>query len=66
MSLFDYRVSREIEAKDYPFYALVMAAMRKADENNLAKLKAAFPRVWQELGERYQAPLGILAGDSDE
>lgn len=29
MSYYDYRVSREIAAQDFPFYALIMAAMRK-------------------------------------
>jgi len=32
MSRYDYEISKDI---DYPFYALIMAAMRKADSFNL-------------------------------
>lgn len=63
MSQFDYAVSRDIEAKDYPFYALIMAAMRKADSVNSAKLRRVFPDVWAELQERYNAPGGLLSGE---
>lgn len=31
MSLFDYRAAAEISKTDPPFYALIMAAMSKAD-----------------------------------
>lgn len=63
MSRYDYEKSKEIAAKDYPFYALIMAAMRQADTNNAANLKAAFPETWKELEARYNAPAGILEGD---
>jgi hypothetical protein len=39
MSLYEYKVSQEISAKDLPFYALIMAAFRKADSINLGKLR---------------------------
>ena len=64
MSLFDYRASRELYAQDLPFYALIMAAMRGADPFNLATLKAAFPETWAELDARYNAPGGLLAGET--
>lgn len=60
MSLFDYQASRVIAAEDYPFYALVMAAMRQADTHNTRVLAAAFPEVAEELAQRYNAPGGIL------
>lgn len=63
MSLYDYRVSQQLEAADAPFYALVMAAMRRADTENLELLKNAFPRVWRELEQRYHAPGGRRAGE---
>lgn len=63
MSLFDYEVSKVLAAADYPFYALVMAAMRQADSSNTAKLRAAFPDTWDELTARYNAPGGVLAGE---
>ena len=63
MSYYDYRVSADIAMHDYPFYGLIMAAMRQADTANLAKLCAVFPEVWVELDERYHAPGGILPTD---
>lgn len=63
MSKFDYDISRKIAAEDYPFYALIMAAMRKADSNNVAKLQSMWPNVWEELQARYNAPGGLLPGE---
>lgn len=64
MSLYDYKESQVIESKDYPFYALIMAAMRKADSTNQAILQQAYPRLWRELVDRYNAPGGVLSSDS--
>ena len=61
MSLYDYR--RSIMVSDEPFYALIMAAMRKADDVNIEKLRDAWPDVWEELRLRYHAPGGYLAGE---
>jgi hypothetical protein len=63
MSFFDYQVSREIAAQDYPFHALIMAAMRKADTHNQAKLRAMWPDACKELQARYDAPGGMLKGE---
>ena len=63
MSFHEYAVSREIAAHDYPFYALIMAAMRQADTANARKLRMAFPTVWAELHDRYNAPGGMLEGE---
>ena len=59
MGLTEYRQSIHLAA-DGSFYGLLMAAMRNADTDNLATLKAAFPQVWQELHDRYNAPGGCL------
>ena len=61
MSLYDYQISREISGKDYPFYSLIMAAMRQADSSNIEKLKYMFPEVHAELSERYNSPGGVLS-----
>lgn len=58
MSLYDYIESKELAAQDRSFYALVMAAMRRADSFNHARLNAAFPEVHRELLERYDRPFG--------
>lgn len=63
MSLYDYESGQRIEAEGYPFYALVQAAMRQADSDNILRLQAAFPEVHAELTERYNAPGGLLASE---
>lgn len=63
MSLFDYRASQRILQDDPPFYALIMAAMRKADTANAGMLRFAFPVTWHELQARYDSPGGLLPGE---
>lgn len=63
MSLYDYRAAQEIVKADPPFYALIMAAMCKADTVNLAKLRASFPETYREVEARYHAPGAILPED---
>lgn len=63
MSLYDYRVSMDLHHQDHPFYALIMAAMRKADTQNTVLLRDAYPHVWDELQARYNAPGGELPTD---
>lgn len=63
MSFDDYKASQKIAAHDYPFYALIMAAMRQADSDNLLRLRGAFPNTFGELHARYRAPRGVLPGD---
>jgi len=63
MSRNNYLVSQKIEAENYPFYALIMAAMRKADSNNAAKLKAAWPDISAELQYRYWSSGGFMPGE---
>lgn len=63
MSLYDYEESKRVAAGDVPFYALIMAAMRRADSFNLHILQAAFPDVWDEVQARYNAQGGRLESD---
>ncbi|GAH70365.1 unnamed protein product [marine sediment metagenome] len=65
MSRYDYMQSRKIWAKDRPFYAIIMAAMSRADTDNLALLVDAFPHVFTELRQRYTAPGGWLPEDEE-
>lgn len=66
MSQRDYEISAKIE-REYnvpeDFYGVIMAAMRGADTFNLERLKAAWPKVWEELRERYNAPAGLMDGE---
>ncbi len=48
-----------------PFYALLMAAARQADTNNLEKLKYWWPDEINELQARVNAPGGLLPGEKD-
>lgn len=63
MSYYDYAVSQELAKMDPPFYALVMAAMRKADSDNIVRLRNLFPETYAELFARYHAPGGYLPGE---
>jgi hypothetical protein len=63
MSLYDYDVSKEIAQHDYPFYALLMELIRKADDVNTEKIKAGWPEEWAEMEARYNSPGGLLPGD---
>ncbi|OBB21109.1 hypothetical protein A5761_03100 [Mycolicibacterium setense] len=65
MSLYDYRASQQIGAADPPFYSLIMAAIRKADTQSMARLRNAFPEVHAEFAARYDAPGGVLPTDPD-
>lgn len=60
MSHYDYLLSKEISAKDPPFASLIMSAMRKADSTNTHLLANAFPDIYYELRDRYNAPGGLL------
>lgn len=64
MSKRDYEISRDLAAMDPPFYAIVMAAMRKADDTNMRKLAREWPGVYTELQQRYDAPGGYLPGET--
>lgn len=66
MSLYDYRRSLQLNIQGEPFYALVMAAMRQADTDNLALLREAFPETFAELVARIDARNGVLPGDEVE
>ena len=63
MSLHSYHVSKKVLKTDPPFYSLIMAAMHKADTENLARLAAAWPDVYAELNARYNAPMGLIPED---
>jgi len=65
MSHQDYERSREL-ADTERFFSLIMAAMRRADSVNEMILRAAFPAVWQQLQERYNAPGGLLPGEKKD
>ena len=58
-----YEMGRTLAKQDWPFYALIQAAMRRADTQNLRALQSAFPETWADLDARYNAPGGLLPGE---
>ena len=64
MSHYDYHRSLQLAISDEPFAALIMAAMRRADTNNLETLRNAFPDIYAELAARIDAPNGVLPGET--
>lgn len=66
MSLYDYRYAQRLEQEDPPFYGLVMALVRKADTYNTETLKRAWPEVFEEYVERYNAPGGMIQGEQSD
>lgn len=64
MSLHEYQRSKAIA--DEPFYALIMAAIRAADTFNAERLREAFPDTHEEMLLRYNAPQGLLPGESND
>ena len=65
MSRYDYHASQMLDQFDAPFYGLIMAALRKADTSNAAKIRAAWPEVAAEFQARYDAPGGYLPSELD-
>jgi len=63
MSLHGFRAACDMVKRDEPFYGIIMAAMMKADDNNLHFLKGCWPEVWAELDARYHARGGLLEGE---
>ena len=60
LRLDEYQESLRVSAEGYPFYALIAAAMRQADDENSERLRVAFPDIWASLRRRYKAPLGVV------
>lgn len=65
MSRYDYEQSKVIATHGFTFHGLLMAAMRQADSENVARLRMVFPEVHAELDARYNAPGGYVEGDPE-
>lgn len=57
------RSNAPVPADKQQIYAIIMAAIRRADSTNLARLRAMFPEVVAEVEARYNAPGAILETD---
>ncbi len=65
MGYYEYLSGRNIAFEDPPFDAIIQAAMRKADTDNLAKLKAAWPAIWADLEMRYNLSGGLTPEEQE-
>lgn len=66
MSEYDYHVAQEIIApNDFPFDALIMAALMKADTENYGRLSQLFPRLVIEFEIRYITPPTVIDWQTD-
>jgi len=48
---YDYLVARQLQERNPPFNALIMAAFLQADSTNWAKLNVMFPDISQWLAD---------------
>ncbi len=65
LNIIDYKVSQRFQLTDVPFAAIIAAAMRKADTDNLRALESAFPGIAKDLRARYNAPGGFLGDEAE-
>lgn len=65
MSLHEYLCSQAISANDPPFYALLFAMIRQADDRNLQRIRMCWPDKHIEMKARYNAPGGVLPDDGE-
>jgi hypothetical protein len=60
LDYFEWQAARELHRQDVPFYALIAAALWKADTGNAERLREAFPDTCATAQARYNAPGGLL------
>jgi hypothetical protein len=49
----EYQTALDLHRDDVPFYALIAAAMLKADTFNTARLMSAWPEIYRAVDARY-------------
>jgi hypothetical protein len=63
MNWLSYQTGVRLARADVDFYALVIAAMIRADTTNAARLRSVFPELWDETQRRYDAPGGLIGDE---
>jgi hypothetical protein len=63
LDYFEWQAARALHRQDVPFYALIAAALWKADTYNANELRHAFPDTCALAQKRYDAPGGLLDSD---
>lgn len=64
IGLHAYRASTDPYLAAVPWHALLAALIRGADSDNFAALESVFPEDVAEMRLRYNAPGGLLEGES--
>ena len=65
-SWIEYKAGLALAKADADFYGLIVAAILRADSNNAAKIRAAWPDVYDVTEQRYHGPGGYISTDSDD
>ena len=65
MTIWDYRSAQELVGKGYSFRALITAALMRADDNNVDKIRRAWPDIASEAAARYSVAGGLLPGEAE-
>ena len=65
VSWHEYMEAKLLARTGAPFYSFLIAAMHQADSFNAAKLRDAWPELWDETQARYNAPGGLLPGEGE-
>lgn len=62
LSLYDYMRAIHVDAQTRrePFYTVLAVAFRRADTDNLRRLREAFPGFWESHCRRDDTPGGIV------
>lgn len=64
VDLADYKRGVEVARQGEPFYALLTAALLVADSHNALAMRRAFPAEVRCIDWRYNAPGGLLPGET--
>lgn len=59
-----YDFQEGMKLSGVPFYALLYALIRKADDANTDRIARAWPGFLEEAKARYRAPGGLLEGET--
>jgi len=65
MGLTNYQLANDITSRNYPFRAVIMAAMIKAAPHDLIRLKSVFPAIWKQWYRSYHRAHGGLDLESE-
>lgn len=66
MHVTDYWRMLPLVREDLPFYAALAYLIRKADSDNLERLRHAWPEEVDEMMERHNVPAGAITPEEEK